>query len=112
MESVSLEIVAVLIAVIGVGVALWRAIAARHKEVREDISGVRNEVSTLRDNMAKGNEKLQDRLGRLDGKVEYLKGLVEGLRDRSTAGPPYEIYRPPTADESTGESAGSSKPDL
>ena len=38
------DTIAIIVAILGVGLALWRAINSRHKEIRQDMAALRQEI--------------------------------------------------------------------
>ena len=40
------DTIAIIVAILGVGLALWRAIDSRHKDIRQDMAGLRQEMRT------------------------------------------------------------------
>ena len=38
------DTIAIIVAILGVGLALWRTIDSRHKDIRQDMAGLRQEL--------------------------------------------------------------------
>ena len=86
------ELLAIVVAIIGVGITLGRMIAngqrriqneitEGQKSLKEDIAGLRDEQKAMRRDMG----DLRERMAHLEGLLEGLREAISHNRDRQTA---------------------------
>ena len=78
---VNTDNITIIVAVLGVGLALWRAIAtirqdvdSRHKDLRQDLRGIRQDIKET-------NARIDSMEGRLNSRIDALYQALFSLKD-------------------------------
>ena len=84
---VNTDTIAIIVAILGVGLALWRAIASirqdvdsRHKDIRQDVGSLRQDLAELRQEMRADIAALNSRIDTLDSRfTSRIDALYQAL---------------------------------
>ena len=76
-----LDTIAIVVAILGVGLALWRAMDSRHKDARQDRAALRQEIKETNARIEALDNRLNARIDGLDNRVEALDNRLNARID-------------------------------
>ena len=69
-----MDTIAIIVAILGVGLALWRAIDSRHKDMRQDIKETNTRIDSLR-------QEMRTDIGALHSRIDALYQALFNRKD-------------------------------
>ena len=84
-----LDTIAIIVAILGVGLALWRAMDSRHKDIRQDMAGLRQAIKETNARIDTLEGRLSARIDAMDNRIDTMEGRlnarIDALDDRIDA---------------------------
>ena len=74
MGFVNLDTIVIIVAILGVGLALWRAIDSRHKDTRQDLAALRQEIKET-------NARIDSMGSTLNARIESVASALNARID-------------------------------
>ena len=71
------DTIVIVVAILGVGLALWRAMDSRHKDARQDMAALRQEIKKTNSRFDSMGEKTT---ARIDAMAATLNSRIDALR--------------------------------
>lgn len=72
------DTIAIIVAILGVGLALWRAIDSRHKDTRQDMATLRQE---MRADIAALRQELRAEIAAINNRIDNLYQALFSRKD-------------------------------
>ena len=72
------DTIAIIVAILGVGLALWRAIDSRHKDTRQDMAGLRQEI---RADIAALRQEVRAEIAAINNRIDNLYQALFSHKD-------------------------------
>ena len=72
------DTIAIIVAILGVGLALWRAIDSRHKDIRQDIKETNARIDSMGSTL---NARIESVASALNARIDALYQALFGHKD-------------------------------